>query len=246
MRELTLVLLPGLDGSGVMFRPLLRHLAPDIQPIVVTYPPHKALGYDELLPHVLAALPRSLPFVLLGESFSGPLALMAAATRPSGLRGVVLCATFVRNPVRFRPGWLWHLARPLVFRLFPKLSRLKAKLAGYSTPELNGLLTEALADVTPQVLARRVRAVLKVDVVCELVSCPVPILYLRGERDRVVPGHNVSEIIAARPDVEVARLAAPHHVLQDQPAPAAAAISTFIGRHIICEPSVGTASVFPS
>ncbi|MDB5353676.1 MAG: alpha/beta hydrolase [Phycisphaerales bacterium] len=230
MTDLALILLPGLDGSGAMFRPLLRHLPPGIRPVVVAYPLDKLLGYNELLPLVLAALPRSSPFVLLGESFSGPLALMAAAIHPQGLQAVVLCATFVRNPVKFRPGWLRHFARPLAFRLFPKLSRIKAMLAGYLTPELRGLLTEALADVTPQVLAHRVREVLKVDVVRELVSCPVPILYLRGDRDRVVPGHNVREIVTARPSVEVAHIPAPHHVLQTQPALAAAAISGFIGR----------------
>jgi pimeloyl-ACP methyl ester carboxylesterase len=238
MTDLALILLPGLDGSGVMFRPLLGHLPPGIRPVVVAYPPDKLLGYHELLPLVLAALPNSSPFVLLGESFSGPLALMAAATRPEGLQAVVLCATFIRNPVKFRPGWLRHFARPIAFRLFPKLSRIKAMLAGYLTAELSELLIEALADVTPQVLAHRVREVLKVNVVEELVSCPVPMLYLRGDRDRVVPGHNVREIVAALPSVEVAQLPAPHHVLQTQPALAAAAISGFIGPRAIGEAQV--------
>jgi len=35
---ITLLLLPVLDGSGVMFRPLLRHLPSHFHPVVVTYP----------------------------------------------------------------------------------------------------------------------------------------------------------------------------------------------------------------
>jgi len=32
MAEIPLVLLPGLDGSGIFFRPLLAHLPPEIRP----------------------------------------------------------------------------------------------------------------------------------------------------------------------------------------------------------------------
>jgi pimeloyl-ACP methyl ester carboxylesterase len=228
MGELALTLLPGLDGSGVLFRPLLRHLAPELRPIVVAYPRDKVLGYDELLPIVLAALPSPSPFILLGESFSGPLALMAAATRPEGLRGVILCASFVRNPMWPRVAFLRHFARPFAFRFYPMVSRAKAMLGGYSTPEWRALKAEALSDVRPAVVARRVREVLQVNVLRELSSCPVPVLYLRGDSDRVVPEYNLREIVSARPATKVVRLPAPHLVLQTQPALAAAAISTFI------------------
>lgn len=227
MAEITLILLPGLDGSGVLFRPLIRHLPPEFRPIIVAYPPRDVLGYNELLPLVLSALPSPSPFLLLGESFSGPLALMAAATRPQGLRGVILCATFVRNPVRPRLSLLRHLASPFAFRFYPAATRIKAMFGGYSTPEWRELKAEALKDVLPAVIAHRVRAVLQVNVLRELASCAVPILYLRGDRDRVVPGHNLKEILAARPETQVAYLSAPHLVLQTQPALAAAAISTF-------------------
>src|SRR5258706_334101 len=69
MPEIALVLLPGLHGSDVQFRPLLKHLPPRIRPVAVNYPPDELLGYEELLPRVLAALPTDSPFVLLGESF---------------------------------------------------------------------------------------------------------------------------------------------------------------------------------
>jgi pimeloyl-ACP methyl ester carboxylesterase len=225
---MALALLPGLDGSGVLFRPLLNHLAPELQPIVVAYPPDKVFGYDELLPIVLAALPSPSPFVLLGESFSGPLALMAAATRPQGLRGIILCASFVRNPLGPRFAFLRPFASSFAFRFYPMVSRAKAMLGGYSTPEWRALKTEALSDVDPAVIAHRIRAVLQVDVRRELSSCPVPVLYLRGDHDRVVPGWNLKEILATRPATKVAYFSSPHLVLQTQPSLAAAAISTFI------------------
>jgi pimeloyl-ACP methyl ester carboxylesterase len=212
-------------------RPLLAALPPEITPVVVTYPCDEPLGYDALLPRVLAALPADGPFVVLGESFGGPLALRVAAARPAGLAAVVLCATFVRSPQRGVAKWMGHLVGPSAMRLFPAASQVKMMLGGYSTPELRALSAEALSLVRPAVLAARLRDVLAVDVSAEMASCAVPVLYLRGTRDMVVPSQNLREILRLRPSVEVAEIAAPHLVLQTQPAAAAAAIASFVARN---------------
>ncbi|HEX7052370.1 MAG TPA: hypothetical protein VF211_00370, partial [Burkholderiales bacterium] len=166
-----IVLLPGLDGTGILFGPFLDRLPASLSPIVVTYPPDRELGYDELLEIVLRHIPAGEPFVLLGESFSGPLALMAAANRPAGLRGVVLCATFVQNPTWIRVPRLDRLVRPFAFRLYPKFSAAKALLGRYSTPELRRQIAQAIGAVRPEVFAHRVRAVLNVQVADKLVAC---------------------------------------------------------------------------
>jgi pimeloyl-ACP methyl ester carboxylesterase len=186
------------------------------------------LGYDQLLPLVLARLPASEPFVLLGESFSGPLALMAAATRPANLRGLILCATFVRNPIRFCPSGLGLLAHPAIFRLFPALSRVKSILRSGENRELPALSAEALSQVRPEVLAHRVRAVLQVNAVEQLRSCAVPVLYLLAGRDHVVRPHNAREICAVLPAVRVVRMQSSHWLLQTCPDAAAHEIATFV------------------
>jgi pimeloyl-ACP methyl ester carboxylesterase len=225
---ISLVLLPGLDGSGVLFRPLLRCLGIGIRPIVVTYPPDRPLGYEQLLPIVLAALPTSERFVLLGESFSGPLALMAAAGNPPYLAGVILCASFFRSPLWFRPGWLGRLMHPAAFRLFPALSRVKAAMRRGSENDLPALTAEALSEVRADVLACRARAALVVDVREQLRACHVPLLYLMAGRDRVVPAHNAREICAEYPSARVVRIESSHWLLQTRPAAAADAITNFV------------------
>lgn len=228
----TIVLLPGLDGSGVLFRPLVGALPGELRPQVVSYPGDQPLGYDELLIHVLDRLPKNEPFVVLGESFSGPLAVQVGARRPSGLEAIVLCATFVRCPLPFgRPG-LAPLIRPLPFRLFPLFTRIKSILGGISSPALRALSKEALADVRPEVLAHRVREVFRVDARQDLLASAVPVLYLRGTRDLVVPARNLREILRLKPTVQVARIPAPHLLLQAQPGLAAAAIAGFLERSV--------------
>lgn len=223
-----LVLLPGLDGSGVLFRPLLRHLDDSIRPKVVDYPPDRPLGYEQLLPLVLAKLPSDERFVLLGESFSGPLALMVASKLPPNLAGVILCASFVRNPVWLRPNWLAHLACPAAFRFFPAFRRFRARLAIRSNGELPSLFAESLSQVSPEVLACRVRAALAVDVRDALRLCTAPVLYLHGRRDLLVPPQNAREIVSICPSARVVRIPSSHWVLQTQPEAAARAISSFV------------------
>jgi len=223
-----LVLLPGLDGTGVLFRPFIERLPAEVEPIVVSYPVDRFIDYEGLLDLVINRLPVGEPYALLGESFSGPLALMVAAKCPTGLRALVLCATFIQNPTWIRWPPLASFVRPWMFHLYPKLSATKALLGRYSTPELQAQFVEAIAKVRADVFAQRVRAVLSVDVARQLTSCRVPILYLRGSRDWVVPSRNLREIRRISPSVREQVLDAPHMVLQTQPSACANVVRDFL------------------
>lgn len=223
-----LVLLPGLDGTGILFRPILEALPPGFDSFVVAYPGDERLDYPGLLEIVRRSLPTDHPYVLLGESFSGPLAILAAATQPPGLVGLVLCASFARCPHPYLPRWLARAIRPSFFRLFPLISGAKAVLGGYATAALRDLSAEALSRVSPPVMAHRLRSILRVDVRAELAACPVPILYLRGTRDLVVPAHNLGEVRRIARSVRFARIGAPHMVLQTRPREAVASIVEFM------------------
>jgi pimeloyl-ACP methyl ester carboxylesterase len=94
----TLVLLPGLDGTGDFFQPLLESLGDRVRCRVVRYPVEGGLDYAACKALARAALPAEGPYVLLGESFSGPIAIALAAEAPKGLAGIILCVTFAVNP----------------------------------------------------------------------------------------------------------------------------------------------------
>ena len=84
-----LLLLPGMDGTGLLFEPLVKALPPSLTARVVAYPPDQLLGYNELLQLVQKSAEEGGDFVVVGESFSGPLALMLAARRPVAWCGVM-------------------------------------------------------------------------------------------------------------------------------------------------------------
>ena len=96
-----LVLLPGLDGTGLLLAEFAASFGPEVEVIFVSYPDDPEAGYSELDQIAHSYLPTNQPFFLLGESFSGPIAISIAASSPPGLLGMVLCCSFARSPLPF-------------------------------------------------------------------------------------------------------------------------------------------------
>ena len=222
-----LILMPGMDGTGLFFRPLLDALPREASTQVLAYPGFELNSYSTLLPLIRRALPTSEKYILVAESYSGPLALMIGAECPVGMCGIVLSASFVQSPAWWAPKSMRHLVVGPAFTLFPAFTRAKALLGGYSSPALRALSREVYRLVSASVLAARVRETLAVDVVSELRACQVPILYIRGTNDNVVPERCLRVIQRERPDVQTVSFPAPHMVLQARPNESVQAICRF-------------------
>jgi pimeloyl-ACP methyl ester carboxylesterase len=233
MQPMRLVLLPGMDGTGDLFEPLAQamhatgqHGAID----VVRYPGTQALGYDELERLVRAQLPTGQPFVLLGESFSGPLAISIAAAPPPGLRGLILCCSFARSPkpgLALLRGGLLELSMQFMHSDLMRGPMRHMLLGRFATPRLTGLLQDALKKVTAAVMTRRMKEVQRVNVVDKLPLVRVPAMYLQAMQDRIVPARAAHVIQRALSGLRVVRLEGPHGLLQAAPAATARAIETF-------------------
>jgi pimeloyl-ACP methyl ester carboxylesterase len=230
MSRVTLVLLPGLDGTGIMFEPLIQQLPADWRAIVVRYPGDRFLNYDDLLPRVRDALPKEGRYALLGESFSGPLAIRIAAERPLGLFGMVLCATFATSPAPWLPRSCGSFVQPWMVAPMRRAGHVGARLLGFQTRELRELFVRAQRDVKPKVLAARIRAALTVDVTAELKHVTTPLLYLAARKDHIISRFCVRRIQEIRPDLVIQEFDSPHWVLQTRPGEVIAALRSFIQR----------------
>ncbi|MCC7699311.1 alpha/beta fold hydrolase [Janthinobacterium sp. EB271-G4-7A] len=223
-----LVLLPGMDGTARLFHrfeaALRAQAAIDTQAIAY---PAAPLDYAALEAFVRERLPRDRPFVVLAESFSGPLGAALRAEPPPGMRALVLCCSFVRNP---RPmlAPLRHLLGLVPFGAMPGFALRQALLAPCSTPQLQDELAAALAQVPPSVLRQRLRAVLETDASRSFARGSLPVLYLRARHDRLVPPANAVQILGLAPDAQLADIAAPHMLLQAAPEAAAVAVTAFL------------------
>jgi pimeloyl-[acyl-carrier protein] methyl ester esterase len=227
-RRTRALLLPGIDGSGRLYAPLVAAEPRGLRPEVVTFPPDVPLGYDELVARVRARLPRGR-FVLLAESFSGPIAIRIAAERPRGLAALVLAATFLHAPLNPVLHPIRGLAGARLFGIAMPATLVRWFLAGPDAPDaIVAEVQRAVAATTPEVLARRAADALRVDVREDLARIEAPILYLAPTRDRLLRTDVAEEILAIRPDAEVALIGAPHMVLQRCPHACLARIEEFL------------------
>ncbi|MDO8651017.1 MAG: alpha/beta hydrolase [Undibacterium sp.] len=223
---LTLVLMPGMDGTGYLFESFISALGGEFAVTTVCYPKNETLGYDDLEVIARRLLPTSGNFIILGESFSGPIAVSLAAAKPKGLVGLILCSTFVRNPrPAFKP--MRMLAHVLPVKLAPNIIINYFLLAPFSTSFLRSALKSAISQVSGPAFKARLNAVLSVDVSAKLRAVQVPLLYLQAAHDRVVPPDAGSYIAAVYPATQVLTIDAPHFLLQVAPDEAANAVKSF-------------------
>lgn len=222
-----LVLLPGLDGTDVFFRPLIDLLPDWIHPEVIQFPDAGPYDYDSLLQRVRDRI-RHLPACyLLASSFSGPLAVMLAAAEPTRVRGLIFAASFVRAPRRF----------PLPYRLIANaptvgavrtLRRLPVWLLKPSLDDFRLAKRETWARVSAWGLAGRARAVLGCDVRPLLRQCRQPVLALAFADDHVVARPFVEEVVSCSGSGRMVTVPGGHMGLFTHPKEPAAEILRFI------------------
>jgi pimeloyl-ACP methyl ester carboxylesterase len=223
-----LVMLPGLDGTGLLFRPLVATLS-GVETKVVSYPNDRALSLDEHARWVIRQLPGDKA-VLLAESFSGLVALRVLQEALSRIAAVIFVGAFAEPP------------RPLLLRLAPVVSRagplmrntpaflLRQFCLGRDAgvPQLN-LLRETLAAVPPQVLSSRL-ALIGARQAWGKAKLGVPCLYLQASDDRLVPASAAEWFRGRFERFELERIDGPHFLLQAKPRECAQRISEFSAR----------------
>jgi pimeloyl-ACP methyl ester carboxylesterase len=220
-------LLPGLDGTGLLFGPLLAALAPDIRAKVVAYPTSEALA----LPELAALVARQLPAegtVLLAESFSGLVALTLLMHAPARVRGVIFVGAFAEPP------------RPFLLRLTPLASRSAALMRSApafllrqyclgkeaSASDLR-TLRAAIAAVTPEILGHRLRLVAARHSFAKLPN-DLPAYYIRASEDRLVPSSCSNWFQHRFRRCQIVEAEGPHFLLQARPKESAKMIQKMV------------------
>lgn len=115
-----LVLMPGLDGTGLSFEPLLPFLPADAKITIIRYPTDKLLSFEETVECAAEQIPAGNPPVVIAESFSGPVAIQMIGSGRVQAKALILCATFAKSP------------RPIVWRIMRFLRLPLLHQAGYA------------------------------------------------------------------------------------------------------------------
>lgn len=212
------VFLPGLDGTGLLFEEILKRLPQGVHPTVVSYPSQTPSDAAELGRLIDASLPAGEPFVLVAESFSGPLALRAISGHRGSPVALVLCSSFGRSPISklassaMRKGGasvLLHCRIPTwLIRRF---------LVGDAPDGLVQMFRRAIAELSDDALVSRFKVLDEFTDAFVPRTLSLPILYVRARQDRLVHESDLAWLQERFSNLTVREVDSPHLVLQCQP-----------------------------
>ena len=207
-----LVLLPGLDGTGELFTPLIKELPSSINFKIIKYDSQKEQSYDELVDYVMEQLP-SKAFILVAESFSGSIAYNIGLKKPKHLRHIIFVATFLQNP---RPK-IWYLfANRYIFSLKIPQILIKILFLGFSVKNnVINLFQDSIYSVSSKVLYFRLMQVKNLSLPKEKLILEAT--YIQAKNDKLVPKEALKDFINICEDLNIFKINGNHLILQSEP-----------------------------
>ncbi|MDR6983694.1 alpha-beta hydrolase superfamily lysophospholipase [Rheinheimera pacifica] len=216
-----LVLLPGMDGTGMLFDPLVANIQ-GMEVVVLPLPTEGAQDYKALSQDILKRLPDE-DFILVAESFSGGIAALLSQQLVPHLKGIIFVASFLSGPKKMVARFasllpIRYLARlpfsGIVYRLF-----FLGKDAGNNEIEL---LRNAIDAVPTKTLKLRLKVIAQAKY--GGFKSGVPAVYIGAANDMLVHPRKKLEFVQAYSDITFAELVGPHFILQAKPKEGATAI----------------------
>lgn len=210
-----IVLLPGLDGTGVLFKPFIDALPNDIDTLIIDYPINEKLSYSELVNFVIDQLPNE-KFVLLGESFSGPIAYQIALLKPDKVVSIIFVATFLSSPRNFLLKLSSFLPTSFILSLPMPDFIIKLLLLGDSSGiETVSLFKQSIKQVPPRILSFRLQEIANLPNSRQL--CGINSIYIQAIDDRLVPNDCVKDFKVMFNNLKIFTVKGSHFILQANP-----------------------------
>lgn len=212
------ILLPGMDGTGKLFKPFIEQFTNPDDLIVISYPTERYIALEKLVEFVISQLPTNKPLIILGESFSGPVVISLAAKSDLDIHGFILVATFAKYPLSLFKLFSIFVPLSLLFRLpIPGFLIRHYCFANFSTKLLNETLRDSIKSNLPQVLAQRAHEGARVNVSALLTEIKIPCLLISACNDKLVPNRAMQYLNAQLRNASWQKIDGPHFILQTQP-----------------------------
>jgi len=229
-----LILLPGMDGTGKLFQPFINELPTDIDCSVISYPKNENLGYSELEYYVLDKLPKDEEYILLAESFSGPIGYKIAKRNLENMKGIIFVATFLQNPNKLLVN-LTKLMPLSLLLAFPVPEFIIKQFFLGKNPSKNNIILfrDALNSVSSNILSFRVNEISKLSVTMEKISTNS--FYIQALNDKLVSSNNLNRFTEISDILITLKINGPHFILQAEPKECAEFVSKQV--HLITSAS---------
>lgn len=202
----TLIFVPGLDGTALLFYRQAPLLAQRFHVLTFPLPNDPACDMDSLIESLRAVIQRvtkrrsSEGVFLCGESFGGALSLSFALKYPQLTKGLVIINSFPR----VRKQWLLKAAPPLLkampwgaMRFVRRFTEARLH-SPHTLPEDLAEFHRRMAWVGKIGYIRRLEILQDYDIREHLGDIEIPTLLLAGDLDRLIPSVQEADFMARR------------------------------------------------
>jgi len=213
----TLVLLPGMDGTGELFAEFLSYY--DGDHLVISLPESGPQDHANLANVINKQLPNE-DYILLAESFSGGIVPELLKLNLTQMKGVIFVASFLSSP----RGYLIGLAKLLPIKTLASLplSNIVHRLlflGQEATKPLLSTFANVIKSIPKQILSSRLEVMKRQQL--PQVTFNIPAIYIQALSDRLISPKKSQEVAYVFKHVEFVDIEGPHFILQAKPRVAA-------------------------
>lgn len=207
-----IILLPGVDGTGILFEPFVEIFKADVPVEVIPL----TTDSDQSILNQVSIIEDAVgdeEVVLIVESYSGLLAYELARRNKIRIKQIFFFGCFLQPP-----SFIGKLGRFLPVRL---LNVIPDKLLSHilfnrwSSPELNQLLLKAIKLSDFSNLKKRFKTIATLRKPSQVID--VPCVYIQATMDNLVSAYNVKAFEDLCSNLQVEVVEATHMLLQTQP-----------------------------
>ncbi|MGH8658905.1 MAG: alpha/beta fold hydrolase [Gammaproteobacteria bacterium] len=222
-----LILLPAFDGTGLMFTAFVNELDNAFETTVISYPESGPQDYSTLTDTIRKQIPQDEDFIVLGESFAGPIVYQVAIRDTEKCKGAIFVATYLTNPNPLILKILTAMPPSLISFL---VSRPFVVKAVFLSREADDQIANAIAANFSSVNRHAIRQ--RLMVIGNLGTAPtqeiaIPCLCIQATKDSLVPESKVIDLKRVCRSLEVRKVEGGHFILQQAPKDAADVVRAF-------------------
>lgn len=206
-----ILLISGLDGTGLLFEPFIQLLGDSVEATVVNLNDE---SYELLVDDIVAKM-RGSKYILLAESFGEQIAYEVAKRVPNQVDRVIIAASFLS-----RPTWLTSLRRCLPLRLiktqaFPGKLVNKMAFGNCASKVLITSFYAALNEIDNEIIRQRLELVNLLKF--ELQKVAVPCTYVAAKSDYLISKNCYKEFEYAFSNFDKFEVEGGHFIIQSNP-----------------------------
>ncbi|MFT5132351.1 MAG: surfactin synthase thioesterase subunit [Gammaproteobacteria bacterium] len=209
-----LVLLSGLDGTGVLFEPFLKYSDGKITTEIIELPPVESATFKDLAMSLAERL-KDDELIILAESYSGRLAYELAKNKDLKINQIFFTAIFLSTPSLLSNYASFFPISLVKSRFLPKSIVGKFLFGRYSSKHLLDLFYRAMDRVDFKILKSRLRQISLLEPPRN--SIEIPCTYIGALSDNLVSRRVLDTFKQCCNKLDIQEIEGTHFLLQTNP-----------------------------